>query len=188
MSNNCYKLLRRYIHVVDSTKKGEEANKNDKILKIRPVIKAVRDNCQKIEPEPIHSIDEQIIPAKTKHSGIRQYNPQTPKKWGFKVFVCVGQRGIKYDFFFYTGKDNVRNENCSAENVVLQLLEGLPQQKNYKVCFDNWFCTLKLMLKLKSMGILTTATVRANRTAGCPLLSEKDLKKMVVAVYRLNVI
>ena len=90
--------------------------------------------------------------------------------------------------FFYTGKDNVRNENCSAENVVLQLLEGLPQQKNYKVCFDNWFCTLKLMLKLKSMGILTTATVRANRTAGCPLLSEKDLKKMVVAVYRLNVI
>ena len=104
MSNNCYKLLRRYIHVVDSTKKGEEANKNDKILKIRPVIKAVRDNCQKIEPEPIHSIDEQIIPAKTKHSAIRQYNPQTPKKWGFKVFVCVGQRGIKYDFFFIQEK------------------------------------------------------------------------------------
>ena len=85
----------------------------------------------------------------------------------------------------YTCKDNVRNENCSAENVVLRLLEGIPQ---YKLCFDNWFCTLKLMLKLKSMGILTTATVRANRTAGCPLLSEKDLKKMVVAVYRLNVI
>ena len=27
------------------------------------------------------------------------------------------------------------------------------------------------------MGILTTATIRTNRTAGCPLLSEKDLKK-----------
>lgn len=27
------------------------------------------------------------------------------------------------------------------------------------------------------MGILTTATIRANRTAGCPLLSEKDLEK-----------
>ena len=27
------------------------------------------------------------------------------------------------------------------------------------------------------MGILTTATIRAKRTAGFPLLSEKDLKK-----------
>ena len=129
MSNNRYKLLRRYIHVADNTKKDEEANKNDKIFKIRPVIEAVRDNCQKIEPEPIHSTDEQIIPAKTKHSGIRQYNPQKPKKWGFKIFVRAGQSGIMYDFFLYKGKDNVRNENCSAENVVLRLLEGLPQQK-----------------------------------------------------------
>lgn len=32
ISKNRYKLLRRYIHVVDNTKKGEEANKNDKIL------------------------------------------------------------------------------------------------------------------------------------------------------------
>ena len=71
MPNNCYKLLRRYIHVIDNTKKDEEANKNDKICKIRSVIEAVRDNCQKIELEPIHSIDEQIIPAKTKHIGIR---------------------------------------------------------------------------------------------------------------------
>ena len=34
MSNNSYKLLRRYIHVVDNTKKDEEANKNDKILRL----------------------------------------------------------------------------------------------------------------------------------------------------------
>ena len=58
MSNNRYKLLRRYIHVVDNTKKDEEANENDKIFKIRPVIEAGRDNCLKIKPEPIHSIDE----------------------------------------------------------------------------------------------------------------------------------
>ena len=34
ISNNRYKLLRRYIHVVDNTKKDEEANKNDKILRL----------------------------------------------------------------------------------------------------------------------------------------------------------
>ena len=57
-------------------------------------------NCQKIEPEPIHSIDKQIMPAKTKPSRIRQYNPQKPKKSGFKMFVRAGHSGIMYDFFF----------------------------------------------------------------------------------------
>ena len=44
---------------------------------IRPVTEAVRKNSLAIEPEPVHSIDEQI---KTKLSGIRQYNPNKPKK------------------------------------------------------------------------------------------------------------
>ena len=33
------------------------------------------------------------------------------------------------------------------------------------------------MLELKSLGIFTTATIRANRIAGCPLKYEEDLKK-----------
>ena len=32
----------------------------------------VRKKCTKIEPEVNESTDEQIIPAKTSHSGIRQ--------------------------------------------------------------------------------------------------------------------
>ena len=33
------------------------------------------------------------------------------------------------------------------------------------------------LLELKSLGIFTTATIRANRIAGCPLKYEEDLKK-----------
>ena len=36
---------------------------------------------------------------------------------------------------------------------------------------------MPLCLELKSLGIITTATIRANRFAGCPLKCEKDLKK-----------
>ena len=46
----------------------------------------------------------------------------------------------------------------------------------FQVYLDNWFCTLPLLLKLKSFGILTTATTRANRLAGCLLKAEKDVK------------
>nr|XP_047129497.1 piggyBac transposable element-derived protein 3-like [Hydra vulgaris] len=94
----------------------------------------VQDNCHKIEPEPVHYIDEQIIPAKTKHSGIRQYNLKKPHKWGFKMF-----------------------------------------------------CTLSLCLKLKEIGILTTATIHTNRIAKCPLLSEKDLKKQGLGSFSYKV-
>ena len=99
-----------------------------------------------IEPEPVHSIDEQIIPAKTKGSEIRQYNPKKSKKWGFKMFVLAGQSGMMYDFFLYAGKDSANKNDCSAANVVLRLSEGIPRYQNFKLCFDNWFCTLPLCL------------------------------------------
>ena len=130
-----------------------------------------------IEPEPVHSIDEQIIPAKTKRSGIRQYNPKKSKKWGFKMFVHAGQSEMMYDFFLYLGKDSANKTDSSAANMVLGLSEGIPKHQNFKLCFDNWFCTLPLCLELKSLGILTTATIRDNRIAGCLLKCEKDLKK-----------
>ena len=46
-----------------------------KLYKIQHVIDHVRNNCCTIKQEIENSIDEQIIPAKTKYSGIRQYNP-----------------------------------------------------------------------------------------------------------------
>ena len=183
MSNKRFNQLRKYAHVVDNTTKDKPGNKNDKLFQIRPVIEAVRENNMAIEPEPVHSVDEQTIPTKTKRSRICQYNPKRPKKWGLKMFVRAGQSGMKYDFFLYTRKDSANKFDYSAANVVLRLSEGIPQHHNFKLCFDNWFCTLPLCLELKSLGILTTATIRANRISGCPLKCEKHLnKKGVVEV------
>ena len=97
-----------------------------------------------IEPEPVHSIDEQIIPAKTKLSRIHQNNPKKPKKGGVKMFVRAGQSGMMYDFFLYAGKDSANKTDFSAANVVLRLSEGIPQHQNFKLCLDNWLCILPL--------------------------------------------
>ena len=99
MSINRYKKLRQNIHFADNSKKDLPENKNNRLYKISPVVDAVRANCLKIEKEKILSVDEQIIPAKTKYSGIRQYNPRKPVKWGFKNFVLAGKSGFMYDFF-----------------------------------------------------------------------------------------
>ena len=156
----------------------------DKLFKIRAVIESVRQQCLQIPPEEIHSIDEQIISTKTKYSGIRQYNPKKPKKWGFKNLVRAGASGIMYDFYIYTGKQD-QSENDTpyshlqkSAQVVARLCETLPTHANHKLYFDNWFTTLALLVYLKKNGISSCGTVRTNRLQGCPLLSNKELKKL----------
>ena len=72
-----YKLIRRFIHANDNTKKTNLENVKDRLLSVCPLFDLVRNNCIKIEPEQCHFIDEQIIPAKTKRSGgVKQQNPK----------------------------------------------------------------------------------------------------------------
>ena len=56
-----------------------------------------------MDPEVENSVDEQIIPAKTRYSGIRQYNLKKPDKCGLKNFVRAGKSGMMYEFFLYAG-------------------------------------------------------------------------------------
>ena len=51
-----------------------------------PILEALKINCRKIEQKEFQSIDEQIVPAKTKFSGIRKYNPKglTVKRFDHK--------------------------------------------------------------------------------------------------------
>ena len=72
MSNNCYKKMRQCIHYNNNSKRKIKENQGNKLYKIEPVLSIVRENCTKIEPEENQSIDQQIIPAKTSHSGITQ--------------------------------------------------------------------------------------------------------------------
>ena len=81
-----------------------------------PLLDLVRNNYIKVEAEQCHSIDEQIIPAKTKRSGgVKQYNPKKIHKWGFKNMVRAGQSGMIYDIFMYGGKYSAGAERCGAE-------------------------------------------------------------------------
>ena len=98
ISNNRYKTLCRYIHVVDKTQKEKEENKNDKIFKIYPVLDMVQKNCRKIEPEPMHPIDEQIVPAETKYSGSKNFKKEQKKLYGpflWMGFNCLKARAME---------------------------------------------------------------------------------------------
>ena len=72
-----YETLKKFLHVNDNNSRNNLDDPNDKRFKVRPLLDLVTNNCIKIEPEKSHSIDEQIMPAKTKRSrGEILHNPK----------------------------------------------------------------------------------------------------------------
>ena len=101
MPRKRFEKLQQYVHFVDNM--GSDKNNPDKLFKVCCIVE-VAANCRKVPPEQNHSVDEQIIPSKTKYSQIRQYNLKKPVKWGFKNLVRPCSSGFIYHFYIYAGK------------------------------------------------------------------------------------
>jgi hypothetical protein len=102
-----------------------------------------------------------------------------PNKWGYKIFALAGQSG--YIYRFQVAGDNtldhtyIEPEIGKSGQVVMELTESVPP--GTQLYFDNWFCSPLLIKKFGELQLGATGTVRQNRKAGCPLMSEKALKK-----------
>ena len=92
MSRNRFQQLFQYLHFLDNN----NIDKNDKLDKITPS-EAVRNEFVKVEPDEFHSIDEQIIPSKTKFSSIHQYNPKKLKNGDLIILSRSRSSGFMYD-------------------------------------------------------------------------------------------
>ena len=78
ISRKQYKELRGSIHLVGNTL--QDQNKQEKLFTIRLLLEMAWANCLKVEQEKVMPTDEQIIPSKTKKSGISQFNPKKSVK------------------------------------------------------------------------------------------------------------
>ena len=130
MTANRFEQIKRFFHINDRQTQPEKGHRNyDK------VIDSVLEKSRKVTQEEKQSIDEQMIPTKSR-SHIRQYMPNKPHKWRFKAFARCGVSGILYDFDVYLGKQNKyekEDEFGKIEAQVIKLCENLPKQKNHKL-------------------------------------------------------
>ena len=67
-----------------------------------------------------------------------------------------------YEFFLYTGQ--VKDVEVTGAYIVEQLLETLPEKKNFKVFFDKWFSSISLCIALKKNGYMVIETRRNDWT------------------------
>ena len=182
MGRQRFDKIKRFLHFNDNNKAKKPGEQGfDKLYKIRPVLSHIRSKFLEVSPEEHHSIDEQMIPFKGR-SNLRQYLPKKPTKWGIKVFTRAGVSGFVYDFEVYQGKGTLVEDDIEPDlgvggNIVLRLMSTLPEKMNYKIYFDNWFSSLKLMSLLKIKGFPCIGTLNKARLKGCPLLTDGEMKK-----------
>ena len=178
-----FQKLRRYIHFNDNT---VARNSDDRFFKIRPVMDMVRRNFLAIEHEEQFSIDEMMVPYKgTRAGNLRQYIRSKPHKWGFKLFTRAGVSGIVYDFIAYAGRSTFRPDDFTdaelklgqGSQVVLTLCRSIPEPRNSKVYFDNFFTSFELISHLRSAEIYAIGTMRQNRLRNVEMKTDKVLGK-----------
>ena len=143
MSRNRFQILFRYIHFNNNTQTKPHDHPNyDILFKVSLLLKQLRDAMAHIKPEERHSVDEQIIPFKGQ-SELKQYIKNKSHCWGFKVFARARISRLIYDFQVYTGKAmKLPGDLNVSANIVLRLVEKLPNDKNSKLYFDNWFSSV----------------------------------------------
>ncbi|XP_065675859.1 piggyBac transposable element-derived protein 3-like [Hydra vulgaris] len=142
MPVNRYEKIKKFLHCSDNQTRPK--NCTVRLYKIRSLVDHLQKQFSNLKPSELLCIDEQIVPFKGK-SGLKQYNPKKPKKWGYKLYVLSGIDGLIYNFQVHTDAIDVclNQPNLKASgNIVLTLLQHIPRNKWAIKWFDNRGVTL----------------------------------------------
>lgn len=185
MSLNHFKKICQFLHFNDnSTQPPSGSPGYDRLHKIRPILETLRKKCQSVPKREALSIDEQMCATKASNL-LRQYLPNKPHKWGYKLLVLCDDRGFAYDFEIYSGMENAPELRLSTEpdlgassNIVVRLARSIPKNQNFKLFFDNYYTSPELIAFLAKEGIQSLGTVNKCRLGkDLKIPSIKDLKK-----------
>jgi len=87
----------------------------------------------------------------------------------------------------YTGQENYPKFNDidigASGNVVIRLTKNVPNNKNHRIYFDNYYTSVPLMEHLYDRGILGLGTVRRNRVPNNQLPDEKKNQERKAWIY-----
>ena len=164
MTRDRFNKLSQYLHVSNNQyqrRRGEPGY--DPLYKVREVMESLDLSFRKYyRPHREMSIDEAMVAFKGR-SFLKQYLPNKPIKWGFKVWTLADSHtGYVLNFLPYTGKRLAPSQNGLGYDVVTGLAEPY-LNKNYHLFFDNLFSGLPLMDFLMDNGTYACGTFRKNR-------------------------
>ena len=190
MSRDRFDSIMKHWRYVDKTtltnQHYNESRANDPFF-------AVADYCEVLRvqyvglwnPSQFLDIDEQTIPWKGRHT-CRNYNPNKPEKWHFKVW-CLNDSTTGYllNFYLYRGKAENRPPGIPASAYpAYSLLE--PEKfhnRGHVLTTDNFFTSCDEVALCSDRGIETIGTVRLNRQ-GLPPATRRRLVRGEIVTRR----
>ena len=129
MTVSRFEKIKKFLHCNDNLSRPKSCS--DRLYKIRPVVDHLKNSFSNIALSEKLCIDEQMVPFKGK-SGLKQHNPQKPKKWGYKLYVLSRIDGLIHNFEILTGAiQSCPNQPDLKDsgNIVLTLLQNVPHFK-----------------------------------------------------------
>nr|XP_026488603.1 piggyBac transposable element-derived protein 3-like [Vanessa tameamea] len=184
MTVNHFEKIRQFLHFHDNSLQVPSCHPgHDRLHKIRPILESLKKKCQSIPKRETLSVDEQMCATKAANF-LRQYFPNKPHKWGYELLVLCDDRGVAYNFEIYSGMENnsaLRYANepdlGASSNIVVRLARTIPRYQQYKLFFDNYYTSAKLISFLSKQGIQSLGSVNKGRLGkDLKIPSLKDLK------------
>ncbi|VEN56028.1 unnamed protein product, partial [Callosobruchus maculatus] len=180
MTRDRYFMIRNHLKVVIDDDISESLRQTDKLWKVRPLLKKIRETCLALPRANTVAIDEQMIPF-TGSCGVKQFVRGKPNPEGLKNFVCATPSGLVLDFEVYQGKDTFLQNSAKSLGVgpsaVVRLIESL--REGTQIFMDRYFTTIPLLeflLENKNHGTGTIMKSRVPRAVH--LTSEGILKRL----------
>ena len=186
MSHNRFEQIKHFIHCNNNLEAPQPLT--DVLYNVRPIITHLQNIFKSFKPKEFICIDEQVVLFKGRLC-IKQYNPNKPKKWGYKLYVLCDDEGFVHNFEVHIRKIAVcpnQPDIGAFENIVLTLLQNVERQNGHKVFTDNWYTGIPLALSLAKEGMLLTGTIRPNRLSNCKMASNKELKDQGQGSYEMK--
>lgn len=182
MAVNRFELIKRYIHFNDNEVQEAATDENrDRLFKLRPIIDRLLQQFQTVPFAEQLSLDEQMCATKNR-SYLKNYLPNKPHKWGYKLYVLSDTSGFVHNFEVYTGAVETFLPNepnlGAAGNVVMRLCRFIKDDQNHKLYYDNYYSSVPLAIYLFKRGIQVLGTINKNRIPDSVFQVKRKVKKI----------
>ncbi|CAF3786529.1 unnamed protein product, partial [Rotaria magnacalcarata] len=167
LSRNRFFEILRFLRFADY----EKMDNNDRLRKLRPFLKTVKDLCLTMYTSRRNvAVDETLLLYKGRIS-FKQYNPRKRARFGIKtIALCDSTNGFLHNFEVYTGQATNTWAEHFPDAQMLPVLERIVVHlaahilnKNYCIYADNWFLSVRLVRWMAEHGTTVTGTIKTNR-------------------------